>query len=145
LKVYLDTSVVLAYYLEGSDVLDRLPSDASVGSSRLLWIEFSRVLERAVRSNQLSPENTVGIRRSFDEMTLTIDRLRLGEGVLRRAEGSFPLVVRSLDALHLASAALWCEPAPPSDLAVWSYDRQHNLCAAAMGFATPFLDTITRP
>src|SRR5208283_338986 len=99
-----------------------------------MWVEFSRVLERAIRSGQLSPEDSIGIRRGFEETGKTIDRLRLSEAVLRKAEGSFPLVIRSLDALHLASAALWCEPAPPSELAVWTLDKQLNLCAAAMGF-----------
>ena len=142
MKVYLDTSVVLSYYLEGSDILDRVPVGASVGSSRLLWVELARVLERAIRSNRLSPEDAVGIRRGFEETAKTIDRLRISESVLRRAEGSFPIIIRSLDALHLASAALWCEPAPASDLAVWTLDRQFNLCAAAMGFATPLLDSL---
>lgn len=142
MKVYLDTSVVLSYYFEGSDFLDRVPIDASVGSSRLMWVEFSRVLERAVRSDRLSPESAIGIRRGFEETAKTIDRLRLSESVLRRAEGSFPVVVRSLDALHLASAALWCEPAPASELAVWTLDRQFNICAAAMGFSTPLLDSL---
>jgi predicted nucleic acid-binding protein len=139
-KVYLDTSVVLAYYLEGSKALEKVPRDASVGSSRLLWIEFARVLERAIRGNQLTPEQAIGIRRAFDGMSAGMDRLRLGEAVLRRAEGSFPLVVRSLDALHLASAAVWCDSDAPSELELWSLDRQMNLCAAAMGFATPLLD-----
>jgi predicted nucleic acid-binding protein len=139
-KVYLDTSVVLAFYLEDNDVLSRVPRDSTIGSSRLMWIEFARVLERALRANQLGPEEAVGIRRAFDEMGRTIDRLRLSEEVLRRAEGSFPLLVRSLDALHLASAAVWCAAFPASELELWSLDRQMNLCAAAMGFGTPLLN-----
>jgi predicted nucleic acid-binding protein len=139
-KIYLDTSVVLAYYLEGSEELEKVPRDVSVGSSRLMWIEFARVLERAIRTNRLSPEEAIDIRRAFDELGRSMDRLRLGEAVLRRAEGSFPLVVRSLDALHLASATVWCDAESPSELALWSLDRQMNLCAAAMGFATPLLD-----
>jgi len=138
-KAYLDTSVVLAFYLEGNDALARVSSDATAGSSRLMWIEFARVLERAARSKQLSPEEAVGIRRAFDETGKTLDRLRISEAVLRRAEGSFPLLVRSLDALHLSSAELWCGAAPASELEVWSLDRQMNLCAAAMGFATPLM------
>ena len=55
------------------------------------------------------------------------------------AEGSFPLVVRSLDALHLASAAVWCDADQPSELALWSLDRQMGFRAAAMGFSAPLL------
>jgi Predicted nucleic acid-binding protein, contains PIN domain len=139
-KAYLDTSVVLAYYLNRNPALERLSGELTVGSSRLLWVEFSRVVERALRTRDIEEGQAVALRRAFAEMGQAIDRLRLNEAVLRRAEGSFPLVVRSLDALHLASAALWCEPEAYSEMEVWSLDRQMNLCAAAMGFITPLLE-----
>jgi hypothetical protein len=48
-------------------------------------------------------------------------------------------VVRSLDAIHLASALAWNGNAEPGELQLWSLDRQLNQCAAAMGLATPWL------
>ena len=140
MKIYLDTSVILACFLDGNQLLDLVPEETPVASSRLLWVEFARVLERASRAAQLSPEEVVLIRRGFDETSRTMNRLRLTEAILQRAEGSFPLVIRTLDALHLASAIAWLGDEDPQNLSLWTMDRQFNLCAAAMGYKTPLLD-----
>jgi predicted nucleic acid-binding protein len=140
MKAYLDTSVILAYFLESNASLDRMSTDVSVGSSRLLWVEFSRVLDRALRGGTLKAEEAVDIRRGFEETSRTINRLRLTEGILQRAEASFPLVIRTLDALHLASAVAWLGQDDPMNMEIWTLDRQFNLCAAAMGFVTPLLE-----
>lgn len=120
--------------------MDTVPKNAEVGSSRLLRVEFSRVLERGSRAGQIGPEEVVRIRRAFDETARTMDRLRLTEAVLRRAEESFPRVLKTLDALHLASAIVWLGDGDPADLSFWTLDRQLNLCAGAMGYGTPLLD-----
>ena len=139
MKVYLDTSLVLAYLLEGDRRLEAVPGHRVVASSRLLWVEVSRALERAVRQEQLSADDGVVARRAFVQLAKGITRLRLDERVLRRGESSYPLVVRTLDALHLATALVWSADDSPEDTEVWSLDRPMNLCAAALGFATPLL------
>jgi predicted nucleic acid-binding protein len=139
-KTYIDTSLVLAFYLDGNPLLDSVPKEFPVASSRLLWVEFARVLERAHRAAQLTPEEVVSIRRGFDETARTMNRLRLTEAILLRAEGNFPLVIKTLDALHLASAIAWLGDEDPANLSIWSLDRQFSLCAAAMGYKTPLLD-----
>jgi predicted nucleic acid-binding protein len=139
LKVYLDTSVLLAWFLEKGDHLERIPKLAVVASSRLLWIETARVLERAVSQGQLTTENFVSIKRSFSVMSEGISTLRLNDEVLKRAEGSFPLTVRTLDALHLSTALVWLGGDDPYGMEFWTLDRQLNHCAAAMGMNTPLL------
>ncbi len=140
MRIYLDTSVILAWFLEGDQTLDGIPPDATVASSRILWVEFGRVLERTIRTGQVNPEESVEIRRGFDATMSGVDRLRLTDSILRRAEGSFPLVIRTLDALHLSSAVAWLGTDDPSTMSIWTFDRQFNLCAAALGFITPFLE-----
>jgi len=139
LRVYLDTSVVLAFLLEGNDQLLGMPSDSEVGSSRLLWIEVARVLERTLRSRALTGEQVAAVRQSFEATAATLVRLKLNESVQRRAEGSFPLVIRALDAIHLSTALEWLGADRPSAMEIWTLDRQFNLCASAMGFVTPLL------
>lgn len=145
MKVYLDTSVVLAFLLEGSDALLRIPKEAEVGSSRLLWIETARVLERALQNRALTGEQAAMVRQSFEETSATMLRLKLNDAVQRRAEGSFPLVIRTLDALHLSTALEWVGPQRTSTMEIWTLDRQFNLCASAMGFVTPLLNEALTP
>ncbi|TVR35503.1 MAG: PIN domain-containing protein [Spirochaetaceae bacterium] len=137
LKHYLDSSVVLALLLEDSDALKPLQDEQQVGSSRLLWIEVARVIERAVRTEQLSEQDGVAVRRQFQQLSSGLFQLKLHEPVFARSAGSFPLLVRTLDAIHLASAELWLHGDAPSGLSVWTLDQRMNLCAASLGFATP--------
>lgn len=54
---------------------------------------------------------------------------------------AFPVVVKTLDALHLASALAYAESYLDSEsdetLLVFSHDEARNRCARALGFATP--------
>jgi predicted nucleic acid-binding protein len=136
-KAYLDASLVLAYFLGGNRELERIPKDRVVGSSRLLWIEVRRTLERAYRENHLDAEDGVRVGRGFDRAARGITRLRLDERVMRRAEASFPVLIRTLDALHLATALVWSGDEPLEETEIWTLDRQMSLCAGALGFVTP--------
>ncbi|MEI6387866.1 MAG: type II toxin-antitoxin system VapC family toxin [Spirochaetota bacterium] len=138
MKVYLDTSVLLAWLLEGGNQLQSLPPNSDLASSRLLWVETARVMDRAFRSGELSSEECVAVRESFDATARGICRLRVNESVLRRAEASFPLSIRTLDGIHLATAVIWLGSEDPSEMEIWTLDRHFNLCAAAMGFRTPW-------
>lgn len=68
----------------------------------------------------------------------------MSEAVYRRAEGPCPLVVRSLDTLHLAGTGFWLSETEhandPAALAVWTLDERMNHCAAQLGFQTPLLN-----
>jgi len=103
------------------------------------WIETARVIDRAIRSGQLGEEDGASVRSSFEDMAEGIAKLGLTEGVLYRAAEAFPLTIRTLDALHLASALEWAGPGGQRDIEVWSFDRQMNLCAASLGLRARFL------
>lgn len=94
--IYLDTSVVLAQLLRE----DRSPPDSiwqeTLVSSRLL--EY----ESWVRLNALGAEASHG--EDLREVLGRLAFLELEPRILRRALEPFPAPVRTLDALHLASA-----------------------------------------
>ena len=64
----------------------------------------------------------------------------LDEEIKQTAAGPFPTVIGTLDALHLACARRAARHYPGETLLVFSYDRQMNLCARALGFSTPLAD-----
>ena len=121
--IYLDTSVVLAHLLAE----DRRPPDglwaSELVSSRLLEYE----LWNRVHARDLA--------RSHGDVTrlllARISLLDLDRTVLARALQPFPEPMRTLDALHLASAAYLRERGV--DLAVATYDQRMTRAVAAMG------------
>lgn len=123
--IYLDSSVALAHLL----VEDRLPSDT-------LWhqpLTSSRLLEYEVW-NRIHAR---GLARSHGEQARAlIGRVALIELeplVLVRALESFPIPVRTLDALHLASIEFLRAGRQTVELA--SYDQR--LLAAATALQIP--------
>ena len=140
---YVDSSAVLAVVLEGRKVLEPIEGSSQVASSRLLWVEVSRALHRALQTRRLDPTVATEARHNFERLAAGIGRIRITDTVLQRAEGPYPLVVRTLDALHLACAESWLADTDtaeePASLAVWSLDERMNHCAAHLGFATPLL------
>jgi predicted nucleic acid-binding protein len=138
LKIYLDTSVMLGWLLEGRKELALIPMDSEVASSRLLWIETIRSLDRAVRSRQLSDGDGAFARIAFEQMSQGITRLSLTEAIQDRASQGFPTIIRTLDALHLSSAMAWSAGQEIRTIEIWSFDRQMNLCAQALGFSVRF-------
>jgi hypothetical protein len=57
--------------------------------------------------------------------------------VKRKASGAFPVVINTLDALHLASAQIFSEAEASETVLIFSHDGGMNRCAAALGFAAP--------
>jgi len=51
--------------------------------------------------------------------------------------GAFPVTVKTLDALHLASAEIFAQSRPNEELLVFTRDAGMNRAAAALGFPTP--------
>jgi predicted nucleic acid-binding protein len=94
--IYLDTSVALAHLLAE----DRHPADSlwaeTVASSRLLEYE----LWNRVHARGLARSHADAVRALLARVAL----LELAPPVLVRALEPFPAKVRTLDALHLASA-----------------------------------------
>lgn len=121
--IYLDTSVALAYFLSE----DRTPApdlwrDVLV-SSRLLEYEFwNRLHARGLTKTHAEGARALLARVSFME---------LSPMVLARALDPFPVAVRTLDAIHLATADYLRSRNQTAPLA--TYDERLAAGARALG------------
>lgn len=126
--IYLDTSVALAQLFAE----DREPPAALwetvLVSSRLMQYE----LWNRVHARRLGPSHGDAVRALVDRVAF----LDLLPGVLSRALEPFPVPVRTLDALHLASMEYLRSRDIAFELA--SYDEQLN--AAARRLKIPLAD-----
>ena len=121
--IYLDTSVALAQLLAEDVVPPVVLWSETLVSSRLLEYEvWTRVHARRLES---SHGDTVR------ELIARIALLELAPPVLSRALDPFPVPVRTLDALHLASADFLRRQGQKVRLA--SYDDRMVRAAAALG------------
>ena len=121
--IYLDSSVVLAHLL----IEERRPAAAfwqqvSVSSRLLEYEVWSRIWARG-----LGQSHREEVRASLAKIGM-IELTRLS---LRRALEPFPVAVRTLDALHLATMDFIRESGEPVQLA--SYDNRLIAAAEALG------------
>jgi len=121
--IYVDTSVVLAHLLAE----DRRPPAS-------LWTESlasSRLLEYETWTRLHAREATASRAEAAREVIARISLLELAPVVLARALDPFPVPVRTLDALHLASCQFLRDRGQRIELA--SYDGRMVSAARALG------------
>ena len=121
--IYLDTSVALAHLLSE----DRRPPDS-------IWSE-TLVSSRLLECETWTRIHAKGLARSHSEtvrsLLARVAMLELAPRVLARALEPFPIPVRTLDALHLASMEFLRAQSQPVTLA--AYDIRLLEAAARMG------------
>jgi predicted nucleic acid-binding protein len=123
--IYLDSSVVLAHLLMESRRPPRSLWQESLASSRLLQYEvWNRIYAYADR-----PSHTIEVRGTLARIYL----IEMSDEVLARAMLPFPIVVRTLDALHLSTAMSLMSGGEAVELA--SYDNRLLGAARALGIA----------
>jgi predicted nucleic acid-binding protein len=136
MTIYAETSAVLRWLFAeegGEGVRGVLEAASKVATSRLTLIETRRVIHRAERAGRVTSAQAADLRAIFAQATATWAVLELSDEVARRAEVGFPIEpVRTLDAIHLASALFLREALP--DLLLVTTDERVRANAQALGF-----------
>ena len=129
-QVYVDSSVIVAATLDQPGALRGVRWAAAV-SSELIVAELLRTLDR-LRLTASTPDAELAQLREEAERNLAkLDLVPINRAVLRRAGGAFPVAVKTLDAIHLATALLWDEQA--GEIVFLTLDRQLANAARACG------------
>lgn len=109
MTVYAESSAVLAWLLgqrEGPAVVTTLGTGA-VTTSELTLVECDRAFRRYVVTGELTDEKAYGLRTKLASVTVAWHVESVTASILARAGGQFPDdAIRTLDAIHLATAAV---------------------------------------
>ena len=133
MKAYLDSSVLMRVLLDEPKRLKSFKKISLGVSSELIRVECLRVIDRLRISASLSDTDTAALSEELHRACGTMEFIRLSPLVLGMAGQSFPTTVRTLDALHLASALLWTQ-SKGTDLVFLTHDNQQGTAARALGF-----------
>lgn len=123
--IYLDTSVALAHLLAEDREPPRALWNEDLVASRLLAYE----LWTRLHGRDLARSHGDAARHLLSRVAL----LEISPPVLERALQPFPVAVRTLDALHLASITFLTERG--FEVALATYDTRQRAAAEAMGIA----------
>jgi predicted nucleic acid-binding protein len=135
MNVYAESSAVLAWIFQEAraDAVDDVLVRATlVLSSPLTGIECARGVHRAAAYGRITARQAEGLLAEYQSLEAGWDRIEIGDQVIRGAAAPFPVEpVRSLDAIHLASAKAADERF--GDVAVLTFDERVRVNAKALG------------
>jgi uncharacterized protein with PIN domain len=135
--VYAESSAVLAWLLGEARqqvVISELAAADRVVASTLTVVECARALARARMTGRLRDADELAALRLLNQASASWSVLDVSDRVAERACGAFPREpVRTLDALHLATASVFFEAL--GSLRVLSLDDRVRLNASAMGMS----------
>ena len=129
-QVYVDTSVIVAATLDQPGALRGVQWAAAI-SSELIVAELLRTLDRLRLTARTPDVELAQLREEAERNLAKLDLVPINRAVLRRAGGAFPMPVKTLDAIHLATALLWEEHA--GEIVFLTLDRQLANAARACG------------
>lgn len=130
---YLDTSTVLRALFGQSPVLPGWGNWTEAYSSELMGLEARRAIDRLRLSAALDDAGVADAQAELARIERSLGRIRLTRRVLDRAALPMATAVKTLDAIHLASALILRERRP-DDLLFATHDRAQALAARAVGF-----------
>ena len=133
MTVYLDASAVLRVLLRQSRPLAAWGRWDTAYSSELLGVEARRVIDRLRLQGALDDDGLADAHHGLAQMERSIGAVPVTRPVLQRAGLPMPTAVRTLDAIHLASALLLRERRVPS-LVFVTHDPRQGRAALALGF-----------
>ncbi|CAN5206454.1 hypothetical protein BH18GEM1_BH18GEM1_18460 [soil metagenome] len=137
LNVYAESSAVLAWLLgesQADQVLNALQEASIVVASDLTLIEVDRALIRATILGEVPEAAAAEKRAALNEEARYWYTMRVEDEIVERARRPFPgEPVRTLDALHLASALV--ANTRIARLALLSLDRRVRQAARVLGIA----------
>ena len=130
---YVDSSVVSRVVMRQPNRLVELETCTQRLTSLLTQLECLRAMDKARLDEGLDQDEILARRLVLFQQLRRMSRIAVARSMLDRAGSSFPLPVKTLDAIHLATA-LQLRERRYHELVFATHDRQQGRAAAALGF-----------
>lgn len=126
-RLYLESSTLLAGLLEDDIKAIRAIHPPVTTLSVLTLAEARRAVQRAVAGNRIGADKRDAALATIDQLERDCTVLEITDTILARVGRRFPVEpVRTLDAIHLATAELIDEPAAPVTLLTRDHRIREN-------------------
>jgi predicted nucleic acid-binding protein len=130
---YVDASAVLRILFgEPGSAVPLLDGDRIV-SSQIVEVESFRAVDRERLMGHLDDEQTAAKRKELTILLATLDLASVDSAVIARAKSAFPINVRALDAIHVATAEMLAAEADDESLEFWTHDDRQASAAVSRG------------
>lgn len=131
--VYLDTSIVLRVLLNAPKPLRSWGDWEEAAASDLMGVEARRAIDRSRLDAALDDEQVAELHQQLRQIEIRLRRITVNRRILGRAAQPMATAVKTLDAIHLASALVFQEARRASVLFA-THDVRQATAAFALGF-----------
>jgi uncharacterized protein len=129
---YVDASAILRVLFGEPGPTVPLGAGAEVVSSEIVEVEAFRAVDRARLLGELDDREVATKRKELTDLIARMDLLRVDRSVIDRAKLSFGVNLRTLDAIHVATAEL-VGGESDSPVEFWTHDDRQRLAALSRG------------
>jgi predicted nucleic acid-binding protein len=136
MNCYIDSSVVLRVLRGQNNAWKGWGRWERAYSSTLIRIECRRFVDRMRLEHHWNDDDVAAAGIELRRLERVINKVRMSGALLERAAGPMPTIVKTLDAIHIATASLVRERLQP-DLVFVTHDQQQAKAARALGFDCP--------
>lgn len=131
---YLDSSVILRVILADQSPLAEWQQIDRGITSAITEVECLRTIDRIRLHHRIAEDVIAERREAVFEMMATLSVVEVTPSVLARASLPLPVTLRTLDAIHLATAQLWREQSDDGLTSFATHDHAQGLAARSVGF-----------
>ena len=133
---YIDSSVLLRIILPQPGRLVEWPRLEGGVANAVVAVECHRTLHRYWLQGHFTESELASKRSETDSILKRLSPVELNDAILASASKPFPVILGSLDAIHLASAMTYRTAQPPDErpLLFATHDTQLARAARAMDF-----------
>ena len=132
---YVDASAVLRILFTEPGLAVPLDGRDRIVSSQLVEVETFRALDRARLVGDLDDAQAATKRKELAELLAMLDLASVDSGVIAKAKNAFPINVRALDAIHVATAEILAAEGSDEALEFWTHDERQASAAISRGLA----------
>ncbi len=134
MNVYLDSSIVVRVLFRQGKAIEEWGKWDTAFASEILSLEVRRAIDRLRIGGNLDDLGVADAHEELSRIENEVSFIPVTRTVLRRAALPMATVVRTLDAIHLASAILARERGP-EPVVFATHDVQQGTAARALGFS----------
>jgi len=134
-NAYLDSSVLLRLILGEPGQLTGWNRFDRLVCSELAELECLRTMDRLRIRHRLAEEEVLTRREAVFHLLEAMEVVGVTRPILKRAADTFPVMIGTLDAIHLATALAWQDEYGAS-LTIATHDHMLGQAARALGLKT---------
>lgn len=131
---YVDASALLRLLFAEPGPTIQLAAGDRAMSSQIVEVESFRAIDRVRLTGQIDDATTATKRKELLDVLAMLDLAPIDAAVIDRAKGSFAVPLRSIDAIHVATAEVFAAASGGETVEFWTHDDRQGLAALSRGF-----------